>query len=83
MCAGFYDDTLVKEMLKECVKMLQFDHPNVLSLIGVCVDGGTAPYIVMPFMANGSLHLYLKKFRSDLLLPDDYPNEEVSTLPIT
>lgn len=57
--------------------MLQFDHRHVLALIGVCVDGGAAPYIVMPYMANGSLYSYLKKFRKELLLPRDTDQEEV------
>lgn len=56
--------------------MLQFDHPHVLALIGVCVDGGTAPYIVMPFMSNGSLLSYLRKFRKELFLPVDHPDQE-------
>lgn len=59
---------MVKEMLQECRKMCDLNHPNVLSLTGVCLDGGTAPYIVMPFMANGSLLSYLKKLRDDLVL---------------
>ncbi len=37
--------------------MYKFDHPNVLKLSGVCLDGGPAPYIIMPLMANGSLSL--------------------------
>ena len=45
----------------EGIKMKAFDHPNVLALIGVCIDFGEAPYIVMPYMANGSLLSYLKK----------------------
>ena len=53
-CAGMYNRTMVREMLKECSKMYNFNHPNVLTLRGVCLDGGTAPYIIMPFMANGS-----------------------------
>lgn len=56
--------------------MIQFDHPHVLALIGVCLDGGPAPYIIMPFMSNGSLHGYLKRLRKELLLPDDHPNLE-------
>ena len=56
--------------------MIQFDHPNVLALIGVCLDGGPAPYIVMPFMSNGSLLSYLKKFRKELLIPNDHPNQD-------
>ena len=48
--------------------MSDFDHPNVLKLIGVCLDGGPAPFIIMPFMANGSLNAYLKKERESVLL---------------
>lgn len=56
--------------------MLEFDHPNVLALTGVCVDGGPAPYIVMPFMSNGSLLSHLRKSRKELLLPENHPNPE-------
>lgn len=66
---------MVKELLQECVKMYEFNHPNVLTLTGVCLDGGTAPYIVMPFMANGSLLSYLKKHRSTLVVsPENEQN---------
>ena len=65
-------------MLKECSKMYIFKHPNVLSLMGVCLDGGTAPYIIMPFMANGSLLAYLKNNRKSLVIYDlDKDDEEV------
>ena len=37
----------------------------------MCLDGGPAPLIVMPFMVNGSLHAYLKKKRVNLLLDPD------------
>ena len=47
--------------------MGKFDHPNVLTLRGVCLDGGPAPYIIMPFMANGSLLTYLKNNRKCLV----------------
>ena len=61
--------------------MYKFDHPNVLKLSGVCMDGGPAPYIIVPFMANGSLNVYLKKERENILLdpestePDDAVSE--------
>jgi serine/threonine protein kinase len=48
--------------------MYEFDHPNVLKLMGVCLDGGPAPYIIMPFMENGSLLSYLRKERDILVL---------------
>ena len=55
-------------MLKECSKMNNFSHSNVLTLSGVCLDGGTAPYLIMPFMANGSLLAYLKNNRGTLVV---------------
>ena len=61
--------------MEESLKMSFFDHPNVLSLIGVCLDLGQAPYIIMPFMARGSLLSYLKKDRLNLTIAensDDY-----------
>ena len=74
-CAGFYDHSTINEMLKECTKMQELSHPNVLTLLGVCLDGGPAPFIVMPFMANGSLLSYLRKNRNMYLLHTE--SEEV------
>ena len=51
----------------EVLKMQSFNHPNVMSLIGVCKNLG-GPAVVMPFMANGSVLCYLKKNRKNLLL---------------
>ena len=34
--------------------MMTFDHPNVMSLIGICIDRDI-PLIIMPFMSNGSV----------------------------
>ena len=48
--------------------MSKFDHPNVLKLRGVCVDGGPSPFIIMPFMTNGSLLSYLKNNRGTLIV---------------
>ena len=60
--------------------MYTLDHPNVLTLSGVCLDGGTAPYIIMPFMANGSLLAYLKNNRRTLVVSQEaeIDDEEVS-----
>ena len=48
--------------------MKSFDHPNVLGLIGVCLDLGPAPYIVTKCMSNGSLVNFLKKERHTLTI---------------
>ena len=51
--------------------MKKFNHPNVMGLIGVSIDVGERPFIVMPFMANGSLLTYLKKNRSQFTVTED------------
>ena len=65
---GFYDKGTVSDMLKECSRMYSFSHPNVLSLSGVCLDGGPAPFIIMPLMTNGSLLAHLEKNRDSLVI---------------
>ena len=57
--------------------MKKFNHPNIMNLIGVCIDVGERPCIVMPFMANGSLLAYLKKERSHLTIAEDAGEEMV------
>ena len=57
--------------------MMSFDHPHVLGLIGICVDAGPAPYLVMPFMANGSLLAYLRSNRQSLVFPQNEDEENV------
>ena len=58
--------------------MSNFNHAHVLTLRGVCLDGGPAPYIIMPFMANGSLLAYLKKNRKKLVVVSSGDEEEYS-----
>jgi serine/threonine protein kinase len=70
---------MVRDMLKECSRMSLFDHVNVLTLKAICLDGGPSPYIIMPFMANGSLLAYLKKNRKILLVSsEDADSDDVS-----
>ena len=64
--------------MDESLKMKHFDHPNVLGLIGVCLDAGPAPYVVMPYMANGSLLHYLKKERKNIVLSPEADDDVVS-----
>ena len=75
--SGYFGQEDIKNMMDESVKMKHFNHPNVISLMGVCVDAGPAPYIVMPFMANGSLLSFLKKNRSELMLPVTIDEDDV------
>ena len=47
----------ISDLIEESLKMKSFHHPNVLHLIGVCINAGAAPYLIMPYMLNGSLSL--------------------------
>lgn len=48
--------------LKEALRMKDFNHPNVLCLIGVSFDNNNAtdPMIIVPYMANGDLLMYIR-----------------------
>lgn len=71
LCAlGFLDPSAIADFLKECLKVKAFVHPHVMGILGICLNGQT-PYIVMPFMANGNLHTYLRKHRIELLISED------------
>ena len=75
---GVFDQIQVDKIMEESIKMKSFDHPNVLNLMGVCLDAGHAPYVVIPYMANGSLLHYLKKERRNLILPVGTDDDVVS-----
>ena len=56
----------LKSFLHESNIMKKFNHPNVLSLLGVCMESNHEagiPFIVLPFMDNGDLKSYLKDHR--------------------
>ncbi len=78
MHAGFIDAGAVKELLSECARMKNFANLHVMSLKGVCLDGGPVPYIVLPYMANGSLAAYLKKERKSLVTMKDSSTSDVT-----
>ena len=57
--------------------MKDFKHSNILGLTGVCFDTPDGmPYILLPYMANGSLKDYLKGKRTHVtnvdILPEVY-----------
>ena len=45
--------------------MISFDHPNVMSLMGMCFDG-EVPLLIMPFMSGGSVLDYVTQNRESL-----------------
>ena len=56
--------------------MLSFQHSNVMSIVGVCLDG-EMPLLIMPFMSNGSVLEYIRQHKQELLLTSEATDEEV------
>ena len=77
---GLFTVNDVHNMTDEILKMKHFDHPNVMTLIGVCVSIGGGPAIIMPYMENGSLLSYLRKDKTNIIMNDDQDIETVSIL---
>ena len=51
-------------LLNESLLMKEFDHPNIVRLLGVSFDTPDGyPYLILPFMANGNIRDYLKDKR--------------------
>ena len=46
---GSHDAAEVNEFLKESILMKDLCHPNVMELIGICIDGDS-PYIILPYL---------------------------------
>ena len=65
----------MKDLVAESSIMKTFDHPNVLPLLGVCIDYDDEDVlkIVVPFMANGDLKTYLKDSRITPNNTQEYP----------
>ncbi|XP_041526346.1 tyrosine-protein kinase Mer isoform X3 [Microtus oregoni] len=53
----------IEEFLSEAACMKDFNHPNVIRLLGVCIEmssqGIPKPMVVLPFMKYGDLHTFL------------------------
>ena len=50
--------------------MISFNHPNVMSLIGMCIDV-EVPLLILPFMSGGSVLDYVTQKRENLHFIDD------------
>ncbi|NXQ18276.1 MERTK kinase, partial [Peucedramus taeniatus] len=53
----------IEEFLSEAACMKDFDHPNVIKLLGVCIELSSLqvpkPMVILPFMKYGDLHSFL------------------------
>ncbi|XP_065909680.1 tyrosine-protein kinase receptor UFO-like [Dysidea avara] len=64
----------IRDLVAESTVMKRLDHPNVLPLLGVCVDPDSDDLfkIILPFMANGDLRSFLKQSREDPTSIEEY-----------
>ena len=71
---GFITVENIKSILHESILMKDFDHPNVLNVLGIGfnTDDGL-PFVILPFMENGDLKTYLKKKRQKDATVDQLP----------
>ncbi|XP_076989832.1 tyrosine-protein kinase Mer isoform X2 [Tamandua tetradactyla] len=57
----------IEDFLSEAACMRDFSHPNVIQLLGVCLEvspqGTPRPMVILPFMEYGDLHTYLLSSR--------------------
>ncbi|XP_026081794.1 tyrosine-protein kinase receptor UFO-like isoform X1 [Carassius auratus] len=56
--------TEMEDFLREAACMKEFDHQNVMRLLGVCLqtvesEGYPSPVVILPYMKHGDLHSYL------------------------
>ncbi|KAJ8256621.1 hypothetical protein COCON_G00187730 [Conger conger] len=56
--------TEMEDFLREAACMKEFDHTNVMRLLGVCLqtvesEGYPSPVVILPYMKHGDLHSYL------------------------
>ena len=72
----------VSRLIKEINVMVSFNHPNVMTLRGVCLDKEN-PLLIMPFMSNGSVLEYVRRHKGYLMLTEDTDTLQVhiNTLP--
>ena len=63
-----------KEFMEECNIAKKFDHPNVLSLLGISFTSEeNKPLMVMPYMHYGDVKSYLKSKRGGLIDIKEFP----------
>ena len=72
----------MKDLVAETAIMKTFHHPNVLPLLGVCIDYGSEDMlrIIIPFMANGDLRNFLKDSRVSPNNTHEYPKVNKITI---
>ena len=61
----------MRKIAQESQIMANFGHPNVMKLIGLSISKSRTLFVIMPFMAQGSLLSYLRRNRAALTVKDE------------
>lgn len=63
-----------EEFLKECITAKEFNHPNIMSLIGVSITPEEGiPLMVLPYMLHGDVKSFVKSKRGNKIEMDKFP----------
>ena len=77
----FYTDlssSKTKEFIKECTTAQEFNHPNVMSLIGVSISSQEATLLmVLPYMCHGDVKSFLKSKRGGRIEVTELPKVNI------
>ena len=60
-CDFIVDDSDTIKFLEEGLLMKDFDHMNVLGLVGLTFDPSGKPLIILPLMSHGDLRSFVMK----------------------
>lgn len=50
----------IAQFIDEAMRMKDFHHPNVLTLIGICFNYDAMPLVILPYMEHGDLLTYIR-----------------------
>ena len=69
------------EFIEECKIAKRFNHPNVLSLIGVSIIPVEAiPLMIMPYMYQGDVRSFLRSKRGNTITIENFPKVKFAIL---
>ena len=66
-CLALFSEREKEDLIKEMSIMASFEHSNVMSLLGVCLDADM-PLLIMPFMSKGSVLEHVRQNKEEFLL---------------
>ena len=69
-----FSSSTAEDFIAECNIAKKFNHPHVLTLIGVCIIPEEAvPLMVMPYMHHGDVKSFLKSKRENDIKAEKFP----------